>query len=297
MTSSRAAVSVAGLMTAVTALSCGVISPGLCFDDSAGPRAVNIPVLTDASPRMTAALCATACGLSGYVLAGLTGHTTPVPAVGNCYCGSEQNASAVKAPPSDCSMLCPGGGSPSCGANNRMALYNITCDSPMPAPPGPSLNGSVCTQPETRDLPFCDVSLTFEERTRDLVSRITMGEAGRQLTARNAPAIPRLGIPAYYWGTNFVHGITNPVTGGVLCLDKVTGPCVTIWPSGPGLGASFNSTAWHTLGDTSGIEMRALNNVNWGPRARADGMDGLDSWGPTINLIRDPRVSWLWRCC
>jgi hypothetical protein len=40
---------------------------------------------------------------------------------------------------------------------------------------------------------------------------------------------------------------------------------------------------------TTGVEMRAFNNVNWGPVARPGvGMDGLTSWGPTINLIRAP---------
>ena len=75
----------------------------------------------------------------------------------------------------------------------------------------------------------------------------------------------------------------------MLCLDSVN-RCVTIWPSGPGLGASFNATAMRLLGHTTGVEMRALGNVQWGPVARPGvGMDGLTAWGPTINLVRDPR--------
>ena len=75
-----------------------------------------------------------------------------------------------------------------------------------------------------------------------------------------------------------MHGVTNAVSGGVLCLNKVAGPCVTIWPSGPGLGASFNATSWRLLGDTGATEIRALNNVQWGPTARPGvGMDGLDT--------------------
>ena len=121
----------------------------------------------------------------------------------------------------------------------------------------------------------------------DLVARLTVYEYGPQLTARSAPAIPRLGLTGYYWGLNMVHGITNPVTGGVLCIgDK----CPTIFPAGAGQGASFNATAWRVLGETASIEMRALNNLNWGPAARPGvGLDALVSWGPTINLQRDPR--------
>lgn len=36
------------------------------------------------------------------------------------------------------------------------------------------------------------------------VSRITLDEAGPQLTARSSPALPRLGVPSFYWGTNVV---------------------------------------------------------------------------------------------
>lgn len=74
------------------------------------------------------------------------------------------------------------------------------------------------------------------------------------------------------------HGITNPVTGGVLCLPS--GRCPTIWPAGAAQGASFNETAWNAMGHYGAVEMRALNNVNWGPAARPGvGMDALTSWG------------------
>lgn len=148
--------------------------------------------------------------------------------------------------------------------------------------------GPACSQPEVRGLPFCDVTLSVEARAADLVGRLALEEIGPQLTARSSPAIPRLGIPAFYWGTNTVHGINNAVTGGVLCLNA-TGRCVTIWPAGPNFGATFNASLFRQLGQTTGVEMRALNNVQWGPAARPDGLDGLVAWGPTINLVRDPR--------
>ena len=150
---------------------------------------------------MTASLCAVGCALSGYPLAALTGHTTPSPA-GFCYCGFAADARAVPAPSANCSMPCPGGGSGSCGANEFMALFNFTCDfTPPPALGPPLAAGTACSQPETRGLPFCNTALTFAECARDLVGRIPVGLIGGQLTARNAPAIPSLGIPAYYWGT------------------------------------------------------------------------------------------------
>ena len=53
--------------------------------------------------------------------------------------------------------------------------------------------------------------MPLDERVTDLVNRITMAEAGAMLTARQSPAIPRLGIPEFYWGTNAIHGIGNQV--------------------------------------------------------------------------------------
>jgi hypothetical protein len=235
---------------------------------------------------MTIDMCAEACTGAGYPLLGITGHTTPSP-LSYCYCGLAISNGAVPAPAGDCNMPCPGGGGNApCGANERLSVYNTTCTPPLP-PPMPALSGVACSQPESTAWAFCNRSLPIDDRVNDLVSRLTLLEMGPQLTARQAPAIPRLGITSYYWGVNSIHGITNSVTGGVLCLPS--GKCPTIWPEGPALGASFNETAWHTLGATTGVEMRAFNNVNWGPVARPGvGMDGLTSWGPTINLIRAP---------
>ena len=157
----------------------------------------------------------------------------------------------------------------------------------MPPPPGPGLNGTACSQPESAAWAFCNRSLTVEERVADLVARLSLYEIGPQLTARHSPAIPRLGLPAYYWGLNMVHGVTNPVDNGDLCVAE---RCVTIFPAGAAQGASFNATAWREMGRVAATEMRALNNIQWGPAARPGvGMDALVSWGPTINLQRDPR--------
>ncbi len=247
-----------------------------CYNDQTGAHPVNVTTIDSSS--MTVELCTQYCTLLGYTLVGLTGHTTPsVDAY--CYCGSSISPGTVSAPSSDCSMPCPGGGSGTCGGNYRMALYNTTCTPPLP-PPGPPLSGPACSQPESVGWPFCNKSLDIDTRVADLVSRISLAEAGPQLTARQAPAIPRLGVASFYWGTNMIHGITNAVTGGELCLPN--GRCPTIWPEGPALGATWNRTTWRTMGRTSGIEIRALNNVNWNPVA---GMDGLTSWGPTSECL------------
>lgn len=249
-----------------------------CYDDQAGPRALNVSSTTASS--MSATACAQLCGFSGYAYGGVTGHLTPSPPQLYCYCGVALVPGAVPAKnQGDCNIPCPANASETCGGNYRLSVFSIACDPPIP-PPGPPLApGPACSQPETRGLPFCDTALPLTARVSDLVGRLTLAEIGPQLTARNSPAIPRLGIPPFYWGVNNVHGITNPTSGGVLCLGE---KCATIWPSGPALGAAFNATLYRIMGHNTGVEMRAFNNVQWGPAARPDGMDGLSSWGPCV---------------
>lgn len=275
---------VASLAQGAAALTCTATMPGQCYSDEAGPRALNVSLFS--ADSTSADICAQQCAQGGYPLAGVTGHTTPTPQY-LCYCGLAIVPKAAPAPASDCSLPCPANASQPCGGMYRLSVYRAHCDGPLPPPPTPLAPGPACSQPETRGLPFCNAALPFAARAADLVARITLAEIGPQLTARNSPAIPRLGIPPFYWGVNNVHGITNGVSGP---LCTAGGKCATIWPSGPSLGATFNSTLFREMGHNTGVEMRAFNNIQWGPTANpASGMDGLSSWGPTINLVRDNR--------
>lgn len=124
------------------------------------------------------------------------------------------------------------------------------------------------------DFPFCDVSLSMHERLTDLVDRITMGEAAYQLTARESKALPDIGLPAYYWGTNAIHGVQN-----VNCLKN--GICPTSFPAPVNYGATFDPSLAFEMGKILGDELRAYYN--------GQVHDALDVWSPTINLQRDPR--------
>src|SRR5262245_2690011 len=68
--------------------------------------------------------------------------------------------------------------------------------------------------------------LPFEARAADLVSRMTMEEKVSQLMHESAP-IPRLGIPAYNWWNECLHGVAR---AGV----------ATVYPQAIGMAASFD---------------------------------------------------------
>jgi beta-glucosidase-like glycosyl hydrolase len=100
-----------------------------------------------------------------------------------------------------------------------------------------------------------------------------LDDAGAQLTARQCPAIPELGLPSFYWGTNALHSIRE-----VSCQD---GRCPTAFPIPPHYGASFNMSLVKDIGQSFGRELRGYYNSQY--------HNGLDTWSPTINIVRDPR--------
>ena len=56
--------------------------------------------------------------------------------------------------------------------------------------------------------PFLDPDLPLDERVQDLISRLTLGEKVHQML-HAAPAIPRLGVPAYNWWNEGLHGVAR----------------------------------------------------------------------------------------
>ncbi|HSU38476.1 MAG TPA: hypothetical protein VLJ38_02880, partial [Polyangiaceae bacterium] len=61
---------------------------------------------------------------------------------------------------------------------------------------------------ESEPFPFQDPELPVEERVRDLVSRLSLEEKAGQML-HQAPAVPRLGLPAYNWWNEGLHGVAR----------------------------------------------------------------------------------------
>ena len=125
------------------------------------------------------------------------------------------------------------------------------------------------------EAPACkDQRLSFEERSRDLVSRMTLEEKVSQMIY-NAPAIPRLDIPSYNWWNEALHGVARAGTA-------------TMFPQAIGMAATFDEELIFEAADIISTEGRAKYNEAQ-RKGDHDIYKGLTFWSPNINIFRDPR--------
>ena len=115
---------------------------------------------------------------------------------------------------------------------------------------------------------------TAEAKARALVSRMTLREKASQLRF-DSPAIERLGIPAYNWWNEALHGVAR-------------GGTATSFPQAIGLAAMFDDELVEKLGDVASTEGRAKFN-QFSKKGDRDIYHGLSFWSPNINIFRDPR--------
>ena len=112
------------------------------------------------------------------------------------------------------------------------------------------------------------------KRAEELVGRMTLEEKASQLRY-DAPAIPRLNVPAYNWWNEGLHGVAR---AGV----------ATVFPQAIGMAASFDTELLQEVGETVAIEGRAKYNSSSSEGDR-DIYKGLTFWSPNVNIFRDPR--------
>ncbi|MBC7947638.1 MAG: glycoside hydrolase family 3 C-terminal domain-containing protein [Chitinophagaceae bacterium] len=125
-------------------------------------------------------------------------------------------------------------------------------------------------------LPFWDHRLSIEKRVEDVVSRLTLEEKVAQML-NATPAIPRLGIPAYDWWNEVLHGVAR------------TPFKVTVFPQAIAMAATFDTNSLYTMADYSALEGRAIHNKAIEMGRTGDRYLGLTYWTPNINIFRDPR--------
>ena len=113
-----------------------------------------------------------------------------------------------------------------------------------------------------------------KKRAEELVGRMTAEEAASQLRF-DAPAVERLGVPAYNWWNEALHGLAR-------------GGTATSFPQAIGLAAMFDDALLERIADAISTEARAKYNALSAEGDR-DIYHGLTMWSPNINIFRDPR--------
>lgn len=130
--------------------------------------------------------------------------------------------------------------------------------------------------PELATAPiYRNSSQPIEKRVDDLVSRMSLREKASQMMNKSVE-IPRLGIPAYEWWSEGLHGVAINGTA-------------TVYPQAIGLSATWDAPLIHGVATTISTEARAKYNEAFRLNGKTARFSGLTFWSPNVNLFRDPR--------
>lgn len=123
---------------------------------------------------------------------------------------------------------------------------------------------------------FRDPSRPVAERVQTLLGQLTLVEKASQLVMENR-AIERLGIGAYHWWNEALHGFARAGEA-------------TVFPQAIGLAAAWSPELLQAVAEVAATEGRAKNNEELAANNGSSRMSrGLTIWSPNINIFRDPR--------
>jgi beta-glucosidase len=131
--------------------------------------------------------------------------------------------------------------------------------------------------PEINEPPIWrDPAQSLQSRANDLIRRMSLAEKVAQLR-NGAPAIQRLGLPAYDYWNEALHGVAN---NGI----------ATVFPQAIGMAATWDPQLIQQEASVIGVEGRAKFN-DYASKHNGDSkwFSGLTFWSPNINIFRDPR--------
>ncbi|MDR0995943.1 MAG: glycoside hydrolase family 3 C-terminal domain-containing protein [Tannerella sp.] len=135
---------------------------------------------------------------------------------------------------------------------------------------------TACHQKPAYKYAFQNPNLPVDERVNDVVGRLSIEEKISQMM-NNAPAIPRLGIPAYNWWSEALHGVAR------------SSYRTTSYPQAIGMAASWDAAGFRIVGDQISTEGRAVYHDALLKHHGNSIYRGLTYWSPNINIFRDPR--------
>ncbi len=136
-------------------------------------------------------------------------------------------------------------------------------------PGSPARSGSGESKPL-----YLDPDAPVADRVADLVGRMTLEEKVSQMV-NTAAAIDRLGVPAYDWWNECLHGVARAGRA-------------TVFPPAIGLAATWDAELMARVATAISDEARAKHH-EFVRRGRRGMYEGLTFWSPNVNIFRDPR--------
>src|SRR5689334_12108996 len=128
----------------------------------------------------------------------------------------------------------------------------------------------------TQDIPlYLDHTRPVGDRVCDLLSRMTLEEKISQMQ-HNAAAIPRLGIPAYNYWNEALHGVGRNGRA-------------TVFPQAIGMAATWDPALIQSIATAIADEARAKYHETMRRKGDTQIYQGLTFWSPNVNIFRDPR--------
>ena len=159
-----------------------------------------------------------------------------------------------------------------------MKMLGIICPTAAVVALGLTSGAALAADPPQNGTPpiiYTDPQQPIAARVDDLVSRMTLEEKASQMV-NQARAIPRLGVPAYNWWNEALHGVAR---SGL----------ATVFPQPVGLGATFDPPLIHQMATVISTEARVKFNIADRKSSDHQLYQGLTFWSPNINIFRDPR--------
>jgi beta-glucosidase len=131
-------------------------------------------------------------------------------------------------------------------------------------------------QPADTDQPaYLDTARPIAERAKDLIARLTLQEKVG-LMSHPAKGVPRLGIPAYNYWNEALHGVARNGRA-------------TVFPQAIGMAATWDRELIQRVASAIGDEARAKYHEALRRNGFTDKCQGLTFWAPNVNIFRDPR--------
>lgn len=115
----------------------------------------------------------------------------------------------------------------------------------------------------------------LDDRISDLISRMTLEQKVSLLNFESA-AIPELGIPAYNWWGEALHGVARHGRA-------------TVFPQAISLAATWDTALIYRVASAISDEARAKYQASVRLGNQGLRYTGLTFWSPNINIFRDPR--------